>query len=798
MFQKNVSGQYLYFSLVSAISGNVVTGASGSISGCRSLDGLSGMIVLSGNIVELGNGFYRANLYDFDTNGNNAGYLFTASGCVPASYSVVTLGGVSGALFSASGQAVSVNSGQLSGQIINLMSGISFIASGQSAVASLISGQSVSVWSGTQVNLFSGQLSGQPITLLSGFSFIASGINTTPIGTIGSGLLYLASGSIFINTFASGAIGGGSGNIPSAWGNSGATTVGQNLDKTGYTASTVTDKTGYSLTSGTTSLVSGQSVSLNSGQLVLIASGQISGQLINLLSGNSVSVWSGTQVNLFSGQLSGQPITLLSGFSYPASGVFTTAAVTINSGTLYLASGQAVSLNSGQIILIASGQLVNLFSGNSVSVWSGAQVNLFSGQLSGQPIAGLSGFIYPASGVNAVAPVASGSLSGQPITLLSGFSYTASGLFAVATANVASGSLYLASGSIFINTFASGAIGGGSGNIPSTWGNSGAVSVGQNLDKTGYSVASGQLSGQLVTLVSGQSYTASGIFAVATASIASGALSGQFISVFSGSLSGQPIAGLSGFVYPASGVNTTASVTSGSLYLASGSILMTTFASGVVGGGSGNIPSAWGGSGAVVVALNLDKTGYSLTSGTTSLVSGQSVNLLSGNIVSLYSGQQTIPASGQLSGQAITLLSGFSYPASGVNVVVPAVSVLSGSTFLASGSIFLNSFASGLIGGGSGNLPSSWGGSGGVVASVVRDKSGYVLSSGGLDAITIETGMNMRQSQSIALAALGGRLSGAGTLSVLIDGANASGTNRITGIVDQSGNRTAITLNLPT
>ena len=61
---RNRSGQFVYFTLVSSLSGNAVTGSSGSISGRKSLDGLSGMIVLSGNIIELGGGSYRANLYD--------------------------------------------------------------------------------------------------------------------------------------------------------------------------------------------------------------------------------------------------------------------------------------------------------------------------------------------------------------------------------------------------------------------------------------------------------------------------------------------------------------------------------------------------------------------------------------------------------------------------------------------------------------------------------------------------------------------------------------------------------------
>lgn len=143
-------------------------------------------------------------------------------------------------------------------------------------------------------------------------------------------------------------------------------------------------------------------------------------------------------------------------------------------------------------------------------------------------------------------------------------------------------------------------------------------------------------------------------------------------------------------------------------------------------------------------------------------LSGQLVNLLSGNQVQVWSGTQVNLFSGQLSGQPITLLSGFSFVASGVQA-----SVFSGQIWLASGH-------------------------------PAHDKSGYILSSGGLDQITVEVGMNFRQSQVVMAAALAGRLSGAGTTSILIDGAFASGTNRIDAVVTASGNRTAVVLTLPT
>jgi hypothetical protein len=94
---------------------------------------------------------------------------------------------------------------------------------------------------------------------------------------------------------------------------------------------------------------------------------------------------------------------------------------------------------------------------------------------------------------------------------------------------------------------------------------------------------------------------------------------------------------------------------------------------------------------------------------------------------------------------------------------------------------------------------------GGAVASVTapvtvgtnNDKAGYALSSSGLDAITIETGVNARQALSPILAASAGIVSGAGTGVIVIKGGNTS-TTRIVATTDNSGNRSSVTLTLPT
>jgi hypothetical protein len=94
---------------------------------------------------------------------------------------------------------------------------------------------------------------------------------------------------------------------------------------------------------------------------------------------------------------------------------------------------------------------------------------------------------------------------------------------------------------------------------------------------------------------------------------------------------------------------------------------------------------------------------------------------------------------------------------------------------------------------------------GGPVASVTapvtvgtnNDKGGYLLAAAGLDAITIETGVNARQALSPILASAAGTLTGAGTGTIVIKGGNVT-TTRIVASTDSSGNRTSVSLSLPT
>jgi hypothetical protein len=85
----------------------------------------------------------------------------------------------------------------------------------------------------------------------------------------------------------------------------------------------------------------------------------------------------------------------------------------------------------------------------------------------------------------------------------------------------------------------------------------------------------------------------------------------------------------------------------------------------------------------------------------------------------------------------------------------------------------------------------------GYTVSTVSDKTGYSLAAAGLDSIVVETGVNARQALSPILAAAAGVLSGATTGTIVVKGGNVA-TTRITATTDANGNRSAVTLSLPT
>jgi N-acetylglucosamine kinase-like BadF-type ATPase len=63
--------------------------------------------------------------------------------------------------------------------------------------------------------------------------------------------------------------------------------------------------------------------------------------------------------------------------------------------------------------------------------------------------------------------------------------------------------------------------------------------------------------------------------------------------------------------------------------------------------------------------------------------------------------------------------------------------------------------------------------------------------------LTVENGVNARQALSPILAASAGVVTGAGTGTIVIRGANGT-ISRITATTDNAGNRSSVTLSLPT
>ena len=120
-------------------------------------------------------------------------------------------------------------------------------------------------------------------------------------------------------------------------------------------------------------------------------------------------------------------------------------------------------------------------------------------------------------------------------------------------------------------------------------------------------------------------------------------------------------------------------------------------------------------------------------------------------------------------------------------------------TFAAAGVFATAALANAPTGGGldpwATSLPGSYGaGTAGYLLS-----HGVQLAANGLDQITVKTGVNLRQAMSPILASAAGVVSGAtaGASTVVIKGGNVA-TTRINATTDALGNRTSVTLTLPT
>lgn len=86
MLRKNVASQFLHIAGVNASTGAIVAGATWTMRRC-----LDGTFAAGGaTLTEDGStGFYKVALTQADTNGNNIGYFFTATSCVPVALNVV-------------------------------------------------------------------------------------------------------------------------------------------------------------------------------------------------------------------------------------------------------------------------------------------------------------------------------------------------------------------------------------------------------------------------------------------------------------------------------------------------------------------------------------------------------------------------------------------------------------------------------------------------------------------------------------------------------------------------------------
>ena len=119
-------------------------------------------------------------------------------------------------------------------------------------------------------------------------------------------------------------------------------------------------------------------------------------------------------------------------------------------------------------------------------------------------------------------------------------------------------------------------------------------------------------------------------------------------------------------------------------------------------------------------------------------------------------------------------------------VVLPSVSTVEAGITYGPGSSLTGTYSAG-------------GGGGGVTLAQLNASLAsniVTLAPNGLDQVVTETGLNIRQATSLMAAALAGVLTGAGTGTITIQGAGVAAT-RITATTDYNGNRSSVTLNIP-
>lgn len=316
------------------------------------------------------------------------------------------------------------------------------------------------------------------------------------------------------------------------------------------------------------------------------------------------------------------------------------------------------------------------------------------------------------------------------------------------------------------------------------------------------SVYSGQLSGQPLTLLSGRSYPASGVYATVPPESLSGVVaasglfthaslnSGQSVLVYSGQLSGQ-------LVTAASGVFATASLNSGQFALPYSGQL----SGQLVTAASGVFATAALSSGQSVLVYSGQLSGHAvdLLSGRSYPASGVFAAVppssLSGVVpasgghvqAALLSGQPVLVYSGQLSGQLVTAASGAFAAVPPATLSGVTVSVVSGTVFPASGAFT----AAALLSGQAVNLYS---GERAAVAVALLDLPQSIASGTGGSGLTVRQAL-----RGVAAAAFGpssGFLSGGAPAAVAYGDAGGGGFSRVTANVDSWGNRSGVAFDL--
>ncbi len=276
MIRKNVAGQFLYFSMINASTGAAMTGLSGSITKRRNIDGTNA--AATGTITEPNNdGQYQMALSQADTDGNDIGYYFTATGAIPVSFTVLTT-----AANPADAARLGLTSlpnavpGAAGGTLIaGSNSGtITFGAFTVTGTMTVSDGIIVTRSTGNSAGVsLSGSGSGHGLNVVAGAT--GNGVSIVGGATLGNGVRIattLGDALLLAPTSGTGISGNMTGNVSgSVTSVTNPVTVGTNNDKTGYSISgTITTLDGLNTTLPTTILSTALPGAFTTGQFGFI------------------------------------------------------------------------------------------------------------------------------------------------------------------------------------------------------------------------------------------------------------------------------------------------------------------------------------------------------------------------------------------------------------------------------------------------------------------------------------------------------------------------------------------------